>query len=259
MNEIVKQETPSQKMARYLNSDSVKKQFESVLKEAAGSFMASIIECYNDKSLAGCEPSAVIIEAMKAASLKLPLNKSLGYAYLVSFKSIPTFIIGYKGLTQLALRTGYYKNINTGSVYEGQIKSQNFITGELELCQPDISKPVIGYFAYLELINGFRKFIYMGKTEIESHAKKYSKSYASEKSAWTTDFESMAKKTVLRNLLSHWGYMSVEMANAMNSDEVEPSDPTYILSKGEVLPNSQPLTEAKKEQIEVTKEENPGF
>ena len=258
MNEIIKQESSSQKMARYLGSDSVKKQFESVLKESAGSFMASIIESYNDKSLAGCEPSAVIIEAMKAASLKLPLNKSLGYAYLVAFKNVPTFIIGYKGLTQLALRTGYYKNINTGAIYEGQIKSQNFITGELELCQPDIAKPIIGYFAYLELVNGFRKFIYMSKTDIEAHVKKYSKSYTSEKSAWTTDFESMAKKTVLRNLLSHWGYMSVEMAVSVTNEEDAPDYGT------EILPNSQPLPEAKKELPELpepplAKEESPGF
>jgi recombination protein RecT len=255
MNDIVKQESPSQKMARFLDASSVKKQFENVLKESSGSFMASIIECYNDKAIAGCEPSAVIIEAMKAASLKLPLNKSLGYAYLVAYKNVPVFIIGYKGLTQLALRTGYYKHLNTGVVYEGQIKSQNFMTGEMEFNQPDCSKPVIGYFAYLELVNGFRKFIYTDKESIVSHAKKYSKSYGSEYSPWKTEFESMAKKTVLRDLLSHWGYMSVEMANALNSEEVEPSEPTYILSTGEVLPNSQPLPEAKKEQIEA----EPGF
>jgi recombination protein RecT len=254
MNEIVKQESPSQKMARYLDSDSVKRQFENVLEKSAGSFMASIIESYNDKALAGCEPTAVIIEALKAASLKLPLNKSLGYAYLVAYKNVPTFIIGYKGLTQLALRTGYYKHLNTGIVYEGQIKSQNFITGEIEFNQPDISKPIIGYFAYLELVNGFRKFLYVDKESIISHAKKYSKSYGSEYSPWKNEFHSMAKKTVLRDLLSHWGYMSVEMAASIASEE------ETIDYGEEVLPNSQPLPEAKKEQIEAPKtEESPGF
>jgi recombination protein RecT len=254
MNEVGRTETSSQKMARYLDSDSVKRQFENVLKESAGSFMASIIESYNDKALTGCEPGAVIIEAMKAASLKLPLNKSLGYAYLVAYKNVPTFIIGYKGLTQLALRTGFYKHLNTGIVYEGQIKSQNYITGEFEICKPDTSKPVIGYFAHLELVNGFKKTLFAEIEKINSHAKKYSKNYGSEYSPWKNEFHSMAKKTVLRDLLSHWGYMSVEMAQSISTEEEVPD------YGEEVLPNSQPLPEAKKEQIEAPKtEDSPGF
>lgn len=255
MNELTRQETPTQKMARYLAADSVKAQFANVLKESAGSFMASIIESYNDKSLSACDPALVIMEAMKAASLKLPLNKNLGYGYIIPFKNVPTFIIGYKGLTQLALRTGYYKNINTGYIYQDQIQHEDHITGELIVDRnPDTTKPIMGYFAYIELINGFRKTIWMKKDEVVSHAKKHSKNYGRENSIWATDFDSMARKTVLRRMLTHWGYLSIEMATALEYNEAED------VYERPAEPNSIPLPEPKKEiEVEPKTEDSPGF
>jgi len=226
--EIVK--SPSQRIASMLAAESVKRQFAEILKESAGSFMASIIDVFNsDTKLAQCEPQTVVLEALKAASLKLPLNKSLGFAYLVPFNSkqqdgtykmMPTFMIGYKGIIQLAIRSGNYKYINAGPVYEGMIKSIDYLSGNCEICNdPDYSKPIVGYFAYIELINGFKKFVFWTIDKIEYHAKKFSKTYSSGKSKfWSDDFDSMATKTVLRYLLSHYGLMSIEMADAIAND-----------------------------------------
>jgi recombination protein RecT len=241
-----KTQTPSQRISSMMAAESVKKQFAEVLKESAGSFMASIIECFNgDTKLAQCEPQTVILEALKAASLKLPLNKSLGLAYLVpfnskqsdgSYKMVPQFLIGYKGLIQLAIRSGHYKHINAGPLYEGMTKMTNYITGETEIIsEPDESKPIVGYFAYIELMNGFRKFIMWSNAKIEFHAKKFSKSYEKGK-FWREDYDAMATKTVLRHLLSHYGLLSIEMADAISADD------NIVIDNVDVTPNSIPLS-----------------
>ncbi|MDM8174761.1 recombinase RecT [Olivibacter sp. 47] len=198
---------------------SVMQQFENVLKENSGAFVASIIDLYNsDTYLQKCDPKAVVFEALKAASLKLPINKSLGHAWIVPFNGVPTFQIGYKGLIQLAMRTGFYKFLNADEVYEGEFVRKNKLTGEFDLTGEAKSDKVIGYFAYLQLTNGFEKTLYMTKAQVEKWGAKYSASYNHASSPWKKEFEKMAIKTVLRNLLNHWGYLSVEMANAMQND-----------------------------------------
>lgn len=211
--------TAIQKFKAVVNADSVQEQFKNALKEGAPLFVASLIDIYsNDTYLQNCQPSAVIMEALKAATLKLPINKSLGFAYIVPYKDVPQFQIGYKGYIQLAMRTGQYKYINADVVCEGELKGHNKLTGEIDLSGEAKNDRVIGYFAYIEMVNGFKKSVYWTKQKITDHAKRYSKSYNNKSSAWQSNFDEMALKTMLRNVLSKYGIMSVEMMNAFTAD-----------------------------------------
>ncbi|RPE05514.1 recombinase [Chitinophaga lutea] len=206
-----------------MNAPSVQEQFQNALRENSGVFVASVIDLFNsDTYLQNCEPKQVVMECLKAATLKLPINKNLGFAYVVPYKSngkqIPQFQIGYKGYIQLAMRTGQYRIINADKVYEGEYRTKNKLTGEFDLSGTATSETVVGYFAHIEMLNGFAKTLYMTKEKVAAHAKKYSKSFGKETSPWHTEFDAMALKTVLRNLLSHYGYLSVEMMGAMNAD-----------------------------------------
>lgn len=222
-NEIAKSVKPMDKLKAALNANSVKQQFENALRENAGPFIASIIDLYgSDQYLQQCDPSQVIMEALKAATLKLPINKQLGFAYIVPYKNrngqqIPQFQIGYKGYIQLAMRTGQYRHLNAGVVYEGVKVNRDLLTGEVTFSgEPTGQKPQ-GYFAYMELLNGFTKTIYMTHAEVVEHAKRYSKSWGNGSSAWRTNFDEMAIKTVTRRLLSHFGILSSEMVTALTS------------------------------------------
>lgn len=220
---------PIDKLKHILAAQSVKEQFESVLKENAGAFVASIIDLYNtDRTLQMCEPKNVVMEALKAASLKLPINKQLGFSWIVPYRDgktgqyIPTFQLGYKGYIQLCMRTGAYRYINADVVYEGELIKHDKLTGEIEIDPAQrISDKKIGYFAFIETLNGFRKTLYMSVDEVTKHAQQYSKSYGNKNSVWTTDFDSMALKTCLRLLLSKYGIMSVEMQRAYIEDNAD--------------------------------------
>jgi len=236
---------PIDKLKNILAAQSVQEQFQSVLKENAGAFVASIIDLYNtDRTLQMCDPKNVVMEALKAASLKLPINKQLGFAWIVPYRDsktgqyIPTFQLGYKGYVQLCMRTGAYRYINADVVYEGELVKCDKLTGEIEI---DPSKRTsdkkIGYFAFIETLNGFRKTLYMTVEEVTKHAQQYSKSYSSKNSVWATDFDAMALKTCLRLLLSKYGIMSVEMQRAYiedSSDVISLADEA-IEDTGEVL------------------------
>lgn len=202
-----------------INAPSIQEQFRNALSENKDAFVASLIDLYvSDSYLQKCEPKAVVMEALKAATLKLPINKALGFAYVVPYKGVPVFQIGYKGLIQLAMRTGQYRIINADVVYEGEVKSTNKLTGEIDLSGEKKSNKIVGYFAHIELINGFCKTMYSTKEQVTEHAKRFSKSFSNSGSAWQSDFDAMAKKTLLRNLLSHYGYLSVEMVGAIDKD-----------------------------------------
>jgi len=217
---------PVDRLKGILNAESVQEQFKAALAENSGPFVASIIDLYNtDRTLQMCEPKNVVMEALKAASLKLPINKQLGFAYIIPYKEnktgryIPTFQLGYKGYVQLCMRTGAYRYINADVVYEGELVKHDKLTGEIEI-DPDkrASDNKVGYFAFIETLNGFRKTNYMTVEEITRHAEKYSKSFSHRGSVWATDFDSMALKTCLRLLLSKYGIMSVEMQKAYVED-----------------------------------------
>lgn len=223
--QVVKVKSLVDKLRLVLNTDSVRTQFENVLKENASSFVAGIIDLYStDKYLQECDPNAVVAEALKAATLKLPINKQLGFAYIVPYNGKPQFQLGYKGYIQLAMRTGQYRFLNAGVICEGIKVERNILTGEVTFSgEPTSDKPQ-GYFAYMELLNGFSKTVYMTHKEILAHAKRYSKSYGKEASAWSSNFEEMALKTVIRRLLSKYGILSTDMVTALTAADEEDTE-----------------------------------
>lgn len=210
-----------------LSKESVRKRFEEMLGRRAAGFMSSIINLVNsDVNLQKCDPRKVLGCAAVAASMDLPIDRNLGFAWIIPYENKktntiePQFQMGYKGFIQLALRTGQYKTIHAAEVYEGEIKSYNRFTGEIEF-DPEGRKSdkIVGYVAYFKLINGFEKYHYMTVEQIRAHAKRYSKGYGQPWSRWTTDFEAMALKTVIKLLLSKYGILSIEMQMAMKADQ----------------------------------------
>lgn len=212
-----------------------------VLGEKRQSFVNNLTALVaNSSALQACEPMTTMYAAIKATALDLPLDPNLGFAYVIPYdnsKRDPSgrpykvkeaqFQLGYKGFIQLAIRSGQFKTINVTEVREGEIGTFDLLTGELRFnAKPNREQlPVVGYAAYFRLTNGFEKTYYATKEEVEAHAKKYSKTYGSSnantatKSKWTTDFDAMAKKTVLKLLLSKYAPLSVEMQNAVKSDQ----------------------------------------
>jgi recombination protein RecT len=220
---------PMDKLKAVLSVESVQQQFRNALAENAGAFTASIIDLYgSDNYLQQCDPNQVVMEALKAATLKLPINKQLGFAWIVPYKvkgkPTPQFQIGYKGYIQLAMRTGQYRCINADAIYEGCEVEREILTGDIWIKGTPTSDKPIGYFAYFELLNGFSKTAYMTRAEMEAHGKRYSPSYGMANSAWTTDFDEMAKKTMIRQLLSKYGYLTTEMMTALTSDTEDVED-----------------------------------
>lgn len=221
-----KKKSPSQMMRDVVSTEGARNLLADSLKENSGAFAASVIDLYgSDSYLQQCDPSKVFQEALKAVSLKLPINKQLGFAYIIPRRTkgvwTPVFQLGYKGLIQLCMRTGAYRYINAGAVYEGELQKQDKLTGEVDLSGEAVSDKVIGYFAFIETLNGFRKTLYWSKEKLLGHVSRYSDSYRNGSAIWKDNFEEMAVKTVLRYLLSHWGIMSVEMETAMTADADE--------------------------------------
>ena len=199
-----------------LNDPRFRNRVRTSAGEQSNVFLASMLDLYeSDSDLQRCSPQRVATECLKAASLHLPIVKSLGFAYVVPFKETPTFIIGYKGLVQLALRSGQFRYLNTGAVYEGECIRTNRITGQLEISGERTGDKTLGYFAYFQLVNGFEKSVYMTTEEVREHGKKYSKAY--HKGPWQDNFDAMAQKTVLRKILK-FAPMSTEMAEAERAE-----------------------------------------
>ena len=210
------------KLKGILNNETMQQNFRNILAENAGAFMASIIELYqSDGALQKCDPNRVVLEALKAATLKLPINKQLGFAYIIPYNNVPTFQLGFRGLIQLAQRSGQYRYINADVVYEGESVNYNRITGMLEISGTAKSETPVGYFAYFQLLNGFEKCVYWTREKVEAHAKRYSKAWSKADSPWHTNFDAMALKTVLKTIISKYGVMSVEFANAIANDSVD--------------------------------------
>lgn len=235
-------------LKQMLGSMSVKNRFADILKEKAPAFISSIVSAVNSNpQLQQAEPMSTINAAVISAVLDLPINSSLGFSYIVPFYDSKSrtvksqFQIGYKGIQQLALRSGQYKTINVTEVYEGEIKSENRFTGEYEFGEKT-SDRVVGYMAYFKLINGFEKYLYMTKAAAEAHGKKYSQTFKKGFGLWSTEFDLMAKKTVIKMLLTRYGILSVEMQRAQIFDQA--------IIKSD-------LTETPIEEAEISYEDNP--
>ncbi|MBG9548412.1 recombinase RecT [Cytobacillus firmus] len=214
-----------------LNTPTMQKKFEQVLAKKAPQFMASVLNLYNgDVGLREAEPMSIVSSAMVAASLDLPVDKNLGYAWIVAFYDknkgykAAQFQLGYKGYIQLALRSGQYKAINVIPVYEGELLKWNRLTEEIDLdLDAKKSDKVIGYCGYFKLINGFEKTVYWTRDEVEAHRIKHNKAKdkKSLNNVWRSDYDAMAMKTVLRNMLGKWGILSIDMQKAFTEDEQE--------------------------------------
>ncbi|RYM02781.1 recombinase RecT [Sporolactobacillus sp. THM7-7] len=211
-----------------LSTPTLKKKFEQVLNKKAPQFMASLLNLYSgDPNLQAADPLSIISSALVAASLDLPVDKNLGYAWIVPFYDhkkgykAAQFQLGYKGYIQLALRSGQYKAMNVIDVHEGELKKWNRLTEEIELDLDGAeSDKVIGYCGYFKLINGFEKTVYWTKDEIEAHRIKFNKAKDKQSlnNVWRSDYDAMAKKTVIRNLLGKWGILSIDMQAGLSKD-----------------------------------------
>ncbi len=211
-----------------LDQQNVKQRFIDVLKERANGFTANLAVMINNSgTLKKCEPMSVITSAIIAASLDLPLDPNLGFSALVPFGNNATFQIMTKGFIQLAMRSGQYRTIGVTEIYEGQLISENPLTGEYVFdFTAKTSEKIIGYAAYFSLLNGFEKIVYWDIDKISKHGKKFSQTFKKGFGLWKDDFDSMAKKTVLKNLISKWGILSIEMQKAIIFDQSKPSDIT---------------------------------
>ena len=187
----------------------------------------------NNAMLQRCDPSSLMFAGIKATALDLPLDSNLGFAYVIPYENRKAgkveaqFQMGYRGFIQLAIRTGKFKTINVTEIREGEIDSFDLLTGDFKFSAvPEREKKeVVGYAAFFRLNNGFEKTLYMTKGEVEAHAKQYSQTYSSKNdyvrgaSKWSTDFDAMAKKTVLKLLLGKFAPLSVEMLDARDADQ----------------------------------------
>lgn len=207
---------------------------ESVLATKKNSFVNNISSLVaNNATLQACQPLSVIYAGIKATALDLPLDPNLGFAYVIPYANRKSgiteaqFQIGYKGFIQLAIRSGKYRTINVTEIKAGELKDFDLLAGEMKFeALPAREKlPTVGYAAFIRLTNGFEKTIYMTKEEVEAHAYEYSQTYKADKdkgwasSQWSKNFDAMARKTVLKRLLSGFGILSVEMQQAITADQ----------------------------------------
>lgn len=221
-------------LTEYLTQDAVKNQINSVIGGKDGQrFISAIISAVNTNPvLKECTNQSILSGALLGESLKLSPSPQLGHYYLVPFndnkggKKVAQFQLGYKGYIQLAIRSGQYKKLNVMAIKEGELEyfdplnediKINLMVGDWDRRE---QAETIGYYAFFELTNGFRKAIYWSRNQMEAHALKYSKGYQAKKgyTFWEKDFDGMAYKTMLRQLISKWGIMSIEMMSAMDSD-----------------------------------------
>lgn len=211
-------------LSTLVKSPSIQERFTQVLGKRAPQFISSLIQVGNSLG-EDCDSMTIISGAMVAASLDLPINKNLGFAWLVPFKEHGNkkaqFQMGYKGYIQLALRTGQYRRMNAGPINAECVGGYDTV-GErvLDFTQYDPEAPAAGYFFAFEMVNGFTKVAYWSKKDVETHAKNYSQSYrGGYNSPWKTHFDEMATKTVIANELRQWGILSVEMQAAIQADQ----------------------------------------
>lgn len=203
---------------------SIQERFEQLLGKKAQGFISSVLQVVqNSKYLEKADPRTVLNAAATAAALDLPINPNLGFSFIVPYKGQAQFQMGWRGYVQLALRTGQYERINVVPVHENQFKKWDSLTESLDAdfgIEP--SGKAVGYVAYFRLINGFEKTVFWSRDKVEKHAKRYSETYKRGGGVWADGedgYTAMALKTVLKNTLSKWGIMSIEMQTAHLSDQ----------------------------------------
>ena len=257
-------QTQNQGLSAYLTSDAVRKRINDVVGGKDGQrFISSIVSAVNaNESLKKCTPQSIFSAALLGESLKLSPSPQLGQYYLVPFNSkegkIAQFQLGYKGYIQLAIRSGQYKKLNVLAIKEGELVRFDPLTEEIEVNLIEDEEvreeaKTTGYYAMFEYTNGFRKAIYWSKKKMEAHAKKYSKSYCKSSSVWQTNFDAMAYKTMLRQLISKWGIMSIDMVSALDADMAvinEDGTKNYVDNASYTESNKEDVIEVKEVKVE---------
>ena len=229
-----KKETAIQKVSRFMDAEIVKSRFAEVLGgKSSGAYIASVIVAVKEnEALMNCHPESIYTSALRAATLRLSVDPATGQAYLVPFSGRATLIVGYKGLYDMAIRTGKYRYINVGPIYEGQTVEENPITGFHSIsgsptAEAKMNKKIIGWIGAFEMnpargqTTGFGKTFYMTVEEIHDHAKEYSKGYDNPKGVWKKESQKMERKTVLRLLLRRWGYLDPSDVTVLEQIEGE--------------------------------------
>lgn len=270
-----------------LSEENVKKKFTEVLGQKTPQFMASITNTVSGSAkLKKCPATSIIGAAFVAATYDLPIDSNLGFAAIVPYNEnvydresgqyvkVPEaqFQMMYKGFIQLAIRSGYYEKMNYAVVYEDELQSYNPITGEIRFVddfggctQRDAGDEshVVGYYAWFRLKTGYSHELYMSRKAVDNHARKYSQAYRydlnknKKSSKWTTDFEAMALKTVIKLLLSKWGILSVDMQRAIQDDQKtfdEEGNGSYGDNKPDALPTAQDPFQSEQQDDEEDEE-----
>ena len=236
-NSLVKNnKTAKPSLSAYLQRVDVQKKINEVVGGKDGQrFIAAIVSATNNNTaLQECNQGSIVSAALLGEALKLSPSPQLGHYYLVAYNDkekgkVAQFQLGYKGYIQLAIRSGQYKKLNVLAIKEGELVRFNPLDEEIEINLNEDwdareNLETIGYYATFELVNGFKKSIYWSKKKMESHAMKYSQGYRKDKEKgwsytfWSKDFDGMAYKTMLRQLISRWGIMSIEMQSAFEGD-----------------------------------------
>jgi len=239
-------------LKKYGRSPEIIERFAEVVgKHGAYSYVSSVLLAVstNDK-LQLCTPQSIFSQAMRAATLRLSCDPGIGDAYLVPFGRQATLIIGYKGLYRMAVRTGRYRYINVGRVYEGEELEEDRLSGFMKIGGKRKSNTVIGHIAAFELVDGYGKVIYMSIEEIHELAKRFSKSYNKPDSPWKTNTEDMEKKTVLRRLISKWGYFDPSDAMMMSESQPDEIDGDFVdMPDPDDIPDPPPPTPHTEEEL----------
>lgn len=273
--------TPMQSLSKFINSDNIKNKFAEVLGEKGGaSFVTSLLTVVTqNKTLQLADKNSIYTSALIAASLQLPINSNLGFAYIIPYKAkdpnsgqyidVAQFQLGYKGFIQLAQRTGQYKTIHATDVREGELISHDRMTGEMifkwqEDTSERLKQPVIGYLSFFKLTNGFESTLYMTVAEITAHAKEYSQTFKKFGTGlWKDKFPEMSLKTVTKLNLSKKGPLSIELQRGIIADQsVIKSDsfidnPETLDVEAEYVDNNETpeeKAEDKKEAVKAAKD-----
>lgn len=255
-----------QTLSAYLSQDAVKSKINEVIGGKDGQrFISAIVSATTaNPALQECTNSSILSAAMLGESLKLSPSPQLGQYYLVPYNDknkgkVAQFQLGYKGYIQLAIRSGQYKKLNVLGIKEGELIRFDPLNEEIEvrLIEDEEAREAaetIGYYAMFEYTNGFKKAMYWSRAKMEAHALKYSQGYRKDKEKgwkytfWSKDFDGMAYKTMLRQLISKWGIMSIDMQQAIDADmgvihddgtvdyvDKQPTDSNIIEADAEVV------------------------
>lgn len=276
-NSLIKKTKMS--MSTYLSDNAVKNKINEVIGGQNGQrFISSIVSAVStNPTLQECTNKSILNAALLGESLNLSPSPQLGHYYFVPFNDkeqgkVASFQLGYKGYIQLAIRSGQYKKLNVVAIKEGELVRYDPLNEEIEVNLIEDEElreqaPTVGYYAFFEYTNGFKKSLYWSKTKMQSHAKKYSPGYAKdlEKGTswtfWAKDFDAMAYKTMLRQLISKWGVMSTDFITALDSDMAVINDDgskTYVeIEDAEIVESVSHETEQEEPKKEEPKQEEP--